>query len=611
MKSINWVKFLIISLLFVCVLFISSSLVLSYYKPSIKKVLSVGIENSTQKLYRVEFDDIGINIFTGSLNVKNLRLVPNIAIYQDLKTKNKQPRYLFSLFIHKFNLSGINLYDLLKNKDLQIDEISLNNPDIILFNDKSNRFSADSSSSLRHPYEWIKEDLKSLKVDQIHLKNAKLELITDSLGNKKSNKLFLSYFKVKDLKIDSNAKNNFKRPFYSEDIRVSIKNFETPLKDSVNKLKFEEAILSTASSTIELYNLKIIPNASVEEFKAFNGYRKTRIDGYVKSAKLNGVDFKKLFYDQVLWGDEIKLEKVRLNISQNKLIELDPKKLVKFPPELLFNIKFPFHFADVYLSKSEINYSEIEAKSKHLWNISFNNLNANINNFGNDTNVLKNNSIAKVNIACDFNEKAKTNMSFTFNYLNPDMPFFVRGNISNYDLKNLNPILTKLSKIEVANCDLRSLKFSMQGTKKSMTANITMLYNNLRVRILEFNADDKKVKRNAWYSMLANTILLNNDNPLKGGKTTHARFSMDRKNDQSFFGFVWKSLFKGIKINVGLNDKLEQEISYRIGRLKEIKSYREQYKEGRKEKRFERRIRKEERKKLKQASSQIVTDENS
>ncbi len=575
-------------------LFIAGSLLITYWEPILKKHIKESIYSSTDKLYRVEFDDIGFNVFTGSLNIKNLQLIPDMSIYRQLKLKKQHPRYLFNLYIQKFKFSGINIFDFYFHNELQIDELSINHPDVLVINDATNNEQSDTNSSFRHPYELIKNELKSLQLDQINLKNINFEFISDSASKRKSHKLFLAYFKVRNLSIDSTSKNNLERPFYSDDIKVSIKNYSTNLKDSVNKIQFEEVVASTATSSIEAYNFKVIPLKDLENFKSIKGYRKTRIDLYVREAKLSGIDFKKLFYEQKLIGDIIHINKLKSNIFQNKLIAEDPNKIKRFPSELVFDIKIPFSFNKVLIKSSELNYSEKDFKSSYVWNISFNSLNGTIKNFTNDNDKIKNNQKVDIEIESLLNQKAQTKLLFTLDYLDKKQPFFVKGYIKNYNLKDLNPILINLALLEVANCDMRNLKFTMQGDKTKMHANITMLYNNLRVRILEKNNRENKLKKNAWISFLANSVLLNNDNPRFNGKTIHPKFHISYQKDYSFFGYIWKGLFKGIKESVGVTELMEKEIKQRTNRIKEIKAY----KEIRKARKEIRKARRSERKKL-------------
>jgi hypothetical protein len=261
---------------------------------------------------------------------------------------------------------------------------------------------------------------------------------------------------------------------------------------------------------------------------------------------------------------------------------------------LIYDIKIPFYFNDVLIKNSELNYSEKDLKTNYIWNISFNSLNGTINNFTNNIDQIKNNQKVNIEIESLLNNKAHTKLYFTLDYLDKKQPFYVKGLIKNYNIKNLNPILANLASLEVANCDMRNLKFTMQGDKTKMHSNVTMLYNNLRVRILEKNSGENKLKKNAWFSFLANSVLLNNDNPRFNGKTIHPKFHINYHRDYSFFGYLWKALFKGVKESAGVTELMEREIKQRTNRIKEIKAY----KEIRKARKEIRKARRSERKKL-------------
>ncbi|MFN5704508.1 MAG: hypothetical protein ACK45U_01510, partial [bacterium] len=159
--KLNWNKLLLWCLIALSLLFITGSLIITYWEPVLKKHIKESIYNSTDKLYRVEFDDIGFNVFTGSLSIKNLQLIPDMSIYRQLKSKKQHPRYLFNLYIQKFKFSGINIYEYYVHDELQIDELSINHPDVLVINDILSKELSDTNSNLRHPYELIKNELKS------------------------------------------------------------------------------------------------------------------------------------------------------------------------------------------------------------------------------------------------------------------------------------------------------------------------------------------------------------------------------------------------------------------------------------------------------------------
>ncbi len=586
-----WKKILTIIASFIGFLILMSYLLLMYWEPIISKAIKDSLYSSTNKLYRIEFEDITFNVFMGNFGLKNIRLTPDKGVYEELKQKKEQPAYLFELDIERAKVHGINIWELYQNKALDIMEISINKPKVRVLNDLSYKKAADDTSLFRNPYNLIKDQLSMLKIEQINLKNIEFEFIADSVGKRKSKSIFLSYFKVRNLIIDSLAQVDTTRPFYSDDIKLSIKNFSHQFRDSVNTMQFEEVVASTATSSIQVYNFKIIPNKNEEQFADKAGFRKTRIYLYVKEANFQRVNFKKLFFEQKLYGKVVEVNKLESNIFRNNTIPKNLKKKIRFPAELVYDIRIPFYFDQLNLKNSKLDYGEIDSKTKHRWKIDFTDIKGSFSHFSNDTAALIKNPFTTINLNTSINHKAKTNVEFIFDCLHPMKSFFVKGTVSNYKLQDMSPILSQLVHMEITNCHLRSLKFMLSGDKKSMNCNVSMMYNNLRVKILEFDKVEKKLKRHGLYTILANHMVLEDANPRLNGRMVRPKFVLNRKEEWSFFSFIWRGVLKGMKESVGLSERMEAELKYQSDRYFDFKKFRSELKENRKARKEERRRR--------------------
>jgi len=586
-----WKKILAIIASFLALLFLASYLMLMYWEPIISKAIKDSLYTSTNKLYRIAFEDITFNVFMGNFGLKNIRLTPDRGVYEELKQKKEQPAYLFELDIERAKVHGINIWELYQNKALDIMEISINKPKVRVLNDLSYKKAADDTSLFRNPYNLIKDQLSMLKIEQINLKNIEFEFIADSVGKRKSKSIFLSYFKVRNLIIDSLAQVDTTRPFYSDDIKLSIKNFSHQFRDSVNTMQFEEVVASTATSSIQVYNFKIIPNKNEEQFTDKAGFRKTRIYLYVKEANFQRVNFKKLFFEQKLYGKVIEVNKLESNIFRNNTIPKNLKKKIRFPAELVYDIRIPFYFDQLNLKNSKLDYGEIDSKTKHRWKIDFTDIKGSFSHFSNDTAALIKNPFTTINLNTSINHKAKTNVEFIFDCLHTMKSFFVKGTVSNYNLQDMSPILSQLVHMEITNCHLRSLKFMLSGDKKSMNCNVSMMYNNLRVKILEFDKVEKKLKRHGLYTILANHMVLEDANPRLNGRMVRPKFVLNRKEEWSFFSFIWRGVLKGMKESVGLSERMEAELKYQSDRYFDFKKFRSELKENRKARKEERRRR--------------------
>lgn len=74
-----------------------------------------------------------------------------------------------------------------------------------------------------------------------------------------------------------------------------------------------------------------------------------------------------------------------------------------------------------------------------------------------------------------------------------------------------------------------------------------MLYNNLKIAVLELEKGQKEFKRKGLMSLVANVMVINESNPLKNEKPRTANVTYNRDPRKSFFNLVWKTLFTGVK----------------------------------------------------------------
>ena len=99
---------------------------------------------------------------------------------------------------------------------------------------------------------------------------------------------------------------------------------------------------------------------------------------------------------------------------------------------------------------------------------------------------------------------------------------------------------------------LNDLQFNMAGGDYNMNGTVKMLYEDLKVSILEREKGTTKLDKKNVASIAAN-IMIKNSNPEK--KKDDAKIitvQMERDTNRSIFYFVWMSLFKGIKETVGI-----------------------------------------------------------
>ncbi len=567
-----------IATVLVCMVVVSiaTAWYISYkWEPVLSSIVKDTILKSTGGLYRIEFESINLNILSGKIRLEQLQIIPDTAVYHRLKKTNTIPLYLFNIRLEKIVVNRYNPFDLYFNKTLDVYSINVHDPEIEVIN-YINRPKQAKDSIYKNPYDIIKNTLRSAHIDHINIINAKLTYISDYDSIRKSQLINFSGIQLKNLIIDSGSVSDSTRPFYSDDIRFSIGNFQIPMRDSLYILSFEEANATTGNSTVECYNLKIIPRYDEEHFQSVDGFRKARFDLNIKEVRLKGFDFKKLFSDHEIIAEKLLIRNILANVHTNKRIPYTPGKERRFLMESLEDIKIPFVFKITDIQKSRLNYSEYDEKIDHRWNIFFQNFTLKAYNLTNHPDYKQLNSLTKMNARANFNDIGDMSVDLKFYHgMNPG-EFSCNGSFGAMDLTKLNHIVTPFSKVEIANCDVKKITFTMRGDKRAMRVNMSMPYEDLRIVVLQMDSNEQQLKRQGFISMLANLIVVKKDNPRNGNDLYSPSFIFSRKHEQSFFSFLWKGLFKGIKETIGLSTSMETEIQKRINALKETKSQREE-----------------------------------
>ena len=94
------------------------------------------------------------------------------------------------------------------------------------------------------------------------------------------------------------------------------------------------------------------------------------------------------------------------------------------------------------------------------------------------------------------------------------------------------------------------------GNNYKASGDIVMLYNNLHVTPMKQDPQKTgELKKKSVTSLIANSLILKDENPSKDGQIRKVNVSFTRKSG-TFFNLVWKTMFVGILKTIGAPEKL-------------------------------------------------------
>ena len=113
----------------------------------------------------------------------------------------------------------------------------------------------------------------------------------------------------------------------------------------------------------------------------------------------------------------------------------------------------------------------------------------------------------------------------------------------------LNSLTEPMGPVRIRQGDLQKLEFKLKGDNTHATGAVTLLYNGLKLDLLE-QGDDGSFNKKRFTSILANKMI-DDANPLEGEAVRTAGVNHQRDITRSFYNLIWKSLLSGINATIG------------------------------------------------------------
>ena len=156
-------------------------------------------------------------------------------------------------------------------------------------------------------------------------------------------------------------------------------------------------------------------------------------------------------------------------------------------------------------------------------------------------------------INCRLLDQASFSTNWKLYLFDPNGRFDVTGKLGALNGLALNPLAEPFGPAHIREGQINGMEISLHGTNNNMNGTVKLLYDNLKVDVLEKENDDGVLKtdRKTLTSFLAN-IVIKNSNPKNNEAVRVANVSMTRDSNRSMLWLCWKTIFKGIQETVGM-----------------------------------------------------------
>lgn len=455
-----------------------------YVKEQVKDELS-------QLEYPVSYEELGINMLLNNFSLKGVETSQKTFA---ISTKNVQ-------------VSGISYYQFLLKDRLEIDKITLDQPEIRYFPQDS--ATGDTSQQ------------QQIKVRSFLMKNGNFSRMDSDTSEVD---LYVRFPEVEIRGMNSDP--NFQIDSYSANLDSVFIKMDAQHFITLGKTNAEDGEVSIS-------DFRITPYDSKAEFVQKIPYEKDRI-----SLQVDQISFENLIIeednDTLLFQEpKMVISDAYLELYRNKLVQDDIRRKPLYS-EVLREAPIKLQFEQILVENSEIIYEEQVQEERREAVIRFTDVTAEINNLHN----IKNEELPQPDISAraNFMRGTPVNFTWTFPVFDPGNNFTISGGFGALEGEALDPFLVPAMDVQ-ARGRINSINFDFSGNENILDGNFVLDYDDLEVELLKEEGEEKR----SFLSVIANLFVKNEGD----AEAQDDHVEVERDKQRSFWNFVWLGLREG------------------------------------------------------------------
>lgn len=559
------------------------------YKPIVDKTIKKLVQDQSKGLYSIQFNSSSSQILLGKIVLNEVVIQPNFQKMRGLFRNKTLPCRIFMVRIKNIEVYFTDLIQIIWNKNLDIHLVKLIEPNFsIILSPKPCGIEKYNTNS---PQAKTKTKIKSLKIDQFLVQEGKIQVYTPNFPGRRiafsgsnihleassifwtdSNSVNGSILKAIQFIPFSMIMNNAQWISTKGDYRVFS-----------NRIYYSnrEGIMELGNCQGKILNMKIgKQDSTIHKGIEFN----------LKYIALNHFNWPALLLGESFQVDSVQIHSGDLEIHDEH--KPPQSKIYRpLPQEWMEQVTLPVNVKNIDFKDLDIHYKETNPESEKTGMMDFLHSNGEVHNILNPIGKITQADSIRIQMVSQFYGKGILKIHMSFDLLSPERYFMVHAEMSQFPLNYVNYMTLPLAGIKVTGGMMSFLDFSMLGNKIKSKGRVRALYKNLRMKFL-VQSQERNPKKIKALSSLANTFLILNDNPLSGEGERKSSYKFSRNTSRSFFNYLWKSLFTGLKPILGITPGREKSIYTFIHELHHYQKWDRELKPGRIE---NRRIRRQKR----------------
>lgn len=518
-----------------------------FRKQIVREQLELAILDGSDSLYQIQYSQMKMDEVKGWILVRNLVVQYDSNRLNTLLQNSTAPASVLRIKIPEIRINGVKTPRVLLGKELIAHEIEIIRPVVEIFKTSQSDTTGTQSLSSATEYDKILGNLNKIGLGRLIVDKA--NIISTRL-NAKDTTLHISdlHFDIKDITIDSNSSLDPNRILFANKVKFACRSFEWPSQNKIYSYKADSVKYDSEKLSLHVGRYQIIPQLSEAAFTKQLRFANDRFDLELQKIHVFGLNLPALQRDSVLI-DSLKIDGGHLWVYRDLAVPHDGKsRLGTYPHQLLAKAGLAINIPVFRANGFDIEYRERNVKTRKTGAVKFGNSRIKITDISNFTTVPATQPM-DIRVSSSFMNQSPLQVSWKLFPASKNGRFEINGDLGALQPATVNQLMEPMASARMENGTVNGLTFRISGNDYGSSSWVKLLYNGLKISILE-KEEDGKLNKKGLVSFAANLAIKNSNPAKKDADPRVVQSKTTRDTRRSIFHLSWKSLLDGIKESV-------------------------------------------------------------
>ncbi|GAB3526012.1 hypothetical protein GCM10027443_00800 [Pontibacter brevis] len=298
-------------------------LLLTVLEPYAESFLKKQVTENTDGLYKLDLEDIDINLLATTVNLKDIRLYPDSAVHRQQREAGEASPMLVELETQKFTISGINLIDAIFRKQLSIGTVFMDSPEITVLVDKS--VEKEGAEEEQNNGGALTDFVESVEIGEIDIPEATVHQYFWGAPEKPVHEV--PHLSLRVLALDLLNQDDYTQIFDADDIQLELRDYAFYMPDSVYNITFNLFSYSSEAGQLQLEGFRVTADHEANMALSAEDASQMLFGVLVPRLQLDGFDIVEAYRTKQLQMGRLTLENTELEMLENPDIAADTATL--------------------------------------------------------------------------------------------------------------------------------------------------------------------------------------------------------------------------------------------------------------------------------------------